>query len=193
MKSLIACFVLLSGVCFAQQASLSGIWTASGFLDVCSGPDDKLNKERMEALKRLPPTEFTNELLKAMDDRSREVAMCFGFLSGLEQGWKEGHEHGVIAAQVPEGWPSDEQKALATLPTKQIEAAHSAMTVDVPCVPDYVTLGQKRDIVVKYIQEQERKGNFLIPSAFTSRVVWLAFQEAFQCPARAAKPSNGAE
>ncbi len=116
--------------------------------------------------------------------------MCLAFVSGLEKGWKEGHEHGVVAAQFPEGWPKDEKKALDALPLKQVQAGKAAMAVDVPCVPDYITIGQKRDIVVKYIRDQQKQGNFLIPLALTSRVLWLAFREAFPCPALAAKPPD---
>jgi hypothetical protein len=102
--------------------------------------------------------------------------MCLAFISGLEQGWKEGHEHGVTAAQFPGGWPKDEQKALSNLSTKQLEASLAAMKVDVPCIPTYVTLAQERDILVKFIREHS-----LLTVAMTSRVMWLAFQDAFAC------------
>lgn len=185
---LFAILALLSNAGLAQVASISSIWTAGGFLDVCGRADDSLSKEQAEAVKIAPPAQFMDKLKEEMDHRLAEVAMCLAFVSGLELGWKEGHEHGVTAAQFPEWWPKDEKKALSTLPLKQLEAAQAAMTVDVPCIPDYVTIGQKRDIVVKYIREQEKQGNFLIPLALTSHVAWLAFQQAFYCPAQGAKP-----
>jgi hypothetical protein len=61
------------------------------------------------------------------------------------------------------------------------------MSIDVPCVPDYVTVGQERDIVVKYIRDQEKQGNPFIRMALMSRIVWLAFQSAFLCPAQPTK------
>lgn len=139
---------------------------------------------------KVPASEFLDKLGKEMADRTAEVTMCLAFVSGLEQGWKEGHQHGVVAAQFPEGWPKDEKKALAALPLKQLQSGEAAMTIDVPCIPEYVTIGQERDIVVKYIREQKSKGNFLIPLAPTSRTVWLAFQETFQCPAQPTKPPD---
>jgi hypothetical protein len=117
--------------------------------------------------------------------RTAEVAMCLGYLSGLEQGWKEGHENGVVAAQFPEGWPKDEKKALAALPQKQLQASSAAVKVDVPCIPDWVTIGQKRDIVVKYLRDQEKHP--FMTMALTAWVVWLAYHEAFPCPAQVPK------
>ncbi len=148
------------------------------------------SKERLETLKNVAPSQFMEKLKEAMADRTTEVTMCLAYVAGIEHGWKEGHEHGVVAAEFPEGWPKDEQKSLANLPLKQLQAGQAAMKVDVPCIPDYVTIGQERDIVVKYIRDQEGKGNFLIPVAFTSRVVYLAFQQAFQCPAQPTKPPD---
>ena len=106
--------------------------------------------------------------------------MCIGYVTGLIEGWKEGHEHGVTAAQFPDGWPQDEEKAVKALPLKQLQAANAAMKVDVPCVPDYVNVGQERDILVKYIRERQTK-NPLISVALTRHVIWLAFQQAFPC------------
>lgn len=106
--------------------------------------------------------------------------MCLGYVTGLTEGWKEGNEHGVTAAQFPDGWPQDEEKAVKALPLKQLQSANAAMKVDVPCIPDYVTFGQLRDILVKYIREEKEKKPF-ITAAMTHRVIWLAFQQAFPC------------
>ena len=106
--------------------------------------------------------------------------MCVGYVAGLTQGWKEGHEHGVTAAQFPDGWPQDEEKALKALPPKQLQTANAAMKVDVPCIPDYVTIGQERDILVKYIRDTQSKNPFMT-AAMTHRLIWLAFQQAFPC------------
>ena len=185
MKLLVVCLICLSGACFGQIAPVARLSTGSGFLEVCGRSDTAPSKEQLDTVKNASPSEAMDKIKQAMADRTAEVAMCFAFLSGLEQGWKEGHEHGVVAAQFPAGWPNDEEKALAALPAKQLQAAHTAMSVDVPCIPEYVTLSQKRDIVAKYI-----KKNPLLGVAFTSRVVWVAFQEAFPCPSQPAKPTD---
>jgi hypothetical protein len=187
---LITASVLLSNVSFAQIASVSTLVTAQGFLDVCGLPDTSLSKAQLDTAKSAPPSQVMENFKDAMGDRTTEVAMCLAFVAGLELGWKEGHEHGVTAAQFPDGWPKDERKALAALPVKQLEASQAAMTVDVPCIPDYVTLGQKRDIIVKYIRDQQKAGNFLIPIALTSHIAWLAYQQAFYCPAKETKPAD---
>lgn len=191
-KMLLTLSVLLPNAGFAQVAPISTIWTAGGFLEVCGLADTALSKAQLDTAKNAPPSQVMEKLEQVTTDRTTEVIMCLSFVSGLELGWKEGHEHGVAAAQFPDGWPKDESKALAALPLKQLQAAQAAMTVDVPCIPDYVTLGQKRDIIVKYIQEQEKQGNFAIPMAFTWRVAWLAFQQAFYCPTKETKPADTA-
>jgi hypothetical protein len=53
------------------------------------------------------------------------------------------------------------------------------MSVDVPCIPDYVTIGQERDIIVKYMRNSEKQGNFFLAADLTSHMMWLAFEEAF--------------
>lgn len=181
MKILIAFFVLLSGL-DAQIAPVSKLQTAGGFLEVCGAPETQLSAAQLAAAKKALPSEMPEALYRQMDNRVAEVAMCLGFLGGLTEGWKEGHEHGVIAAQFPDGWPSDEKKALAALPLKQLQEANAAMNTDVPCIPDYVTLGQERDILVKFIQKH------MVTIALTRHVVWLAFQESFPCPAHPSTP-----
>lgn len=185
MKTLTLCLFCLSGVCSAQIASVSKLATADGFLEAC-GQEGALSKEQAETVKNAPPSQIMEKWNKAMDDSVSEATMCLGFVAGLHLGWKEGHEHGVVAAQFPDGWPKDEKKALAALPLKQLQAVTSAMNVDVPCIPDYVTIGQERDIIVKYIREQQKTNPF-INLARTSRVAYLAFQETFFCPAQPTK------
>jgi len=188
LQRLVAVLIFLPSASFAQVAPISSILTAGGFLDVCGRPDESLSKEQLGAVKSVPPSQSMDKLKAAMTDRMTEVVMCLAFVSGLAQGWKEGHEHGVAAAQFPDGWPEDEKKAFSSLPLKQLQAATAAMSRDVPCIPDYVTVGQQRDILLKYIRDQEKQGNPFITLALTSRVLWLAFQEAFPCPAQATKP-----
>src|SRR5581483_8575499 len=177
---LIVWTLFFSTVCFAQIAPVSKLLTADGFLDVCGSGDTQLSKEQMETAKRVPPSEMMDALKKAMDDRLAEEAMCIAYVAGLVEGWKEGHEHGVLAAQFPSAWPQDEKRALSTLPLKQLQAATAAMKTDVPCFPDYVNIGQEKDLLLKYIREQEKTNPF-IGVAMTHRVMWLAFQQAFPC------------
>jgi hypothetical protein len=127
MKALIMFILLLPCVSFAQIASISKLLTADGFLDVCGGSESQLSKEQVAAMKSAPPSQAMDALKKGMDDRLAEEAMCIGYVAGLTEGWKEGHEHGVVAAQFPDGWPRDEKKALSALPEKQLQAASAAM------------------------------------------------------------------
>src|SRR5712664_1944931 len=110
MKALSICLMFLSGVCCAQVSPLSRLWTADGFLEVCGRPDTAPSKEQVNTMGTVPPSQVFDTLKQIGADRIAEVAMCLAFVSGLEQGWKEGHEHGVVAAQFPEGWQKDEQK-----------------------------------------------------------------------------------
>jgi hypothetical protein len=173
-------FLFLSSICFAQVASVSKLVSAGGFLEVCGLSDTQPSKEQIATMKSAPPPQAMGALQKALDDRLAEEAMCVGYVAGLTDGWKEGHTHGVVAAQFPDGWPKDEDKAIKALPLKQLESADAAMKVDIPCIPDYVTIGQERDALVKYIREQQ-KTNPLIGIALTRHVIWLAFQQAFPC------------
>jgi|SRR6185369_2838497 len=79
MKALIVCFVLLSSTCIAEVASVGDISTAGGFVDVC-GLDGRLSKERMEELKKVPPSEFIDCRLDWGTDssasRSEKFLIC---------------------------------------------------------------------------------------------------------------------
>jgi hypothetical protein len=180
LLSVVVCFASLSSLCVAQIAPISKLQTASGFLEVCGRGDTELSNEQLETVKSAPVSRTVDALNKALEDRLAEQTMCLGYVAGLVEGWKEGHEHGVAAAQFPEGWPQDEKKALAALPLKQLQAASAAMNVDVPCIPDYVNIGQERDFLVKYIRDQKKTNPFL-GVAMTHRIIYLAFQEAFPC------------
>jgi hypothetical protein len=176
--ALVACLFLAS-VCSAQVAPISKLQTAGGFLEVCGRADTQLSKEQVETMKRNAQAGQPMDALKqALNDSLTEQAMCLAYVDGLIEGWKEGHEHGVTAAQFPDGWPEDEEKAIKALPLKQLQASNAAMKIDVPCIPDYVTIGQERDIIVKYVRESK---NPFISVAMTHRVMWLAFQQAFPC------------
>jgi hypothetical protein len=180
MKLLVVPLLCLSGICFSQISSISKLQTAGGFADVCGRADTQLSREQGESIKNAPAGQTLDALQKAMNDSMAEKTMCIGYVAGLIEGWKEGNEHGVTAAQFPDGWPQDEEKALKALPSKQLQAASEAMKVDVPCIPDYVTIGQERDLLVKYIRDQQKTNPF-ISIAMTRRVMWLAFQQAFPC------------
>lgn len=160
---------------------------AGGFLDVCGHPVDRLTKERMDKVNREPASNFMTALNSALAEQLADHDMCIAYVVGLEDGWQEGHEHGVIAAQFPGAWPKDEQAALKTLPLKQLETGSTAMKTDVPCIPDYVTTGQRVDIILEYIREQEKQNPFYraVPMR---RVIYFAYQKTFVCPATAAQP-----
>jgi len=113
MKALAAClFIGLSTCCYAQTTPVSKIRFVAGFLEVCDVKDNQLSKTRTEVLKNTTGN-VMDALKKAMDDQLAEVSLCFDYLSGLADGWQEGHEHGVIAAHFPAAYPSDLKKSLA--------------------------------------------------------------------------------
>jgi hypothetical protein len=178
MKALISCFVFISSMCVGQVAPVSKLVLAGGFVEVCGRPDTQLSLEQGESVKKAAVGQTIDALKQAMNDRLAEEVMCLGYVAGLTEGWKDGHEHGVMAAQFPDGWPEDEQKAIKALPLKQLQASNAAMKVDVPCIPGYVTIGQERDILVKYIRDSK---NPFFNVALTSHAMWLAFQQAFPC------------
>lgn len=146
MKTLIAC-VVFSGCCFAQTARVPDIQDAGGFLDVCGLKDTQVSKKSVEAVKKAPPGEVIDTIKKAMADSVADHALCLAYLTGLVEGWKEGHEHGVMAAYFPAGAPLPEAlpAALKSLPDKDLEAANAAMKNDVPCLPDHITFGELND------------------------------------------------
>lgn len=147
---LAVCTASCSTMCFAQVAPVSKLQTTNGFLEVCGRTDLQLSKEQVETMRKNAQAGQPMDAFKqAMNDSLTEQAMCLGYVAGLIQGWKEGHEHGVTAAQFPDGWPQDEEKAIKALPLRQLDSASAAMKVDVPCIPDYVTIGQERDIILK--------------------------------------------
>ena len=96
MKMFIAC-VVFSGCCFAQTATVPDIQTAGGFLDVCGRKGVQASKKSTEAVSKAPAGEVIDTIKKAMDDSVADHALCLAYLTGLVEGWKEGHEHGVMA------------------------------------------------------------------------------------------------
>ena len=182
MKALIACIVF-SGCGFAQTATVPEIQTAGGFLDVCGRKDLQASKKSMEAVEKAPTGEVIDTMKKAMDDSVADHALCLAYLAGLVDGWKEGHEHGVLAAHFPAGvpLPRDVSTALKSLSDKEVGAASAAMENDVPCLPEHLTFGELKDTAVKYIRDQLTPNPFL-RSVPTFRMVPLALRDAFPCP-----------
>jgi Ssp1 endopeptidase immunity protein Rap1a len=174
-KFIAAGFLALYICCVAQAATPPAIEDARGFLDIC-GLKDKLSKENMAE-----PT-----IEKALAAKQADDSLCLGYLTGLIDGWKEGHEHGVVAAHFTAGFPQDEFAAFKAMPEKERQDMGVAFKVDVPCLPDKVTLGELRDIVVKWIQDSKDP---LLSELRTSRAVELALRAAFPCTSpKAASP-----
>jgi Ssp1 endopeptidase immunity protein Rap1a len=176
LKIIATGFLTLFVCCVAQAATPSAIEDARGFLDVC-GLKDQLSKENM--------AELTIE--KALAAKLADTNLCYGYLMGLIDGWKEGHEHGVVAAHFTAGFPEDEFAAFKAMPAKERQDMSEAFKTDVPCLPDKITIGELRDIVVKWIRDS--KDPFL-SELRTSRAVELALRAAFPCTSsKAASPA----
>jgi hypothetical protein len=177
-------FLVLSGSCYAQTITPSDIMTAGGFLENCGTADNGLSTKSMNTLKGAPPNQVMDEFKKALADNAADYGMCLGYLAGLHQGWREGHEHGVVAAHLPDGIPGDLSAPLKTMPLDELRAANLQMKSGVPCLPDHTSLGEVKDVVIKYIREQN-KTNPLVTLMPTARVVPRALQAAFPCPVSA--------
>ncbi len=74
-------------------------WTVGGFLEVCGIGDSQASKFTMERLKHDP--DFKME--KVFEEKIREQSLCLGYSVGLSEGWKEGHNDGVLTAHLPDG------------------------------------------------------------------------------------------
>jgi hypothetical protein len=174
--------VLLAAACAAQTvhtAKPSDIQGVQGFLKVCDREPGSMSLENAELMKH-PTGDVTELLYRAMDASISDYLLCTGYVTGIYEGWKEGHEHGVVAAHFPDGIPADESAALKKLPLAEIQSASRAMNVDVPCLPDQVSFGDLQRVVLKHIREEVKKNPFM-GLASTSRAVPLALSAEYPC------------
>jgi len=177
--------LLLSTSCFAQTASPSDLTSAGGFLDVCGRPPGEVSKKSLDAVAKAPTSEKWDAMKKSWADATADHALCLAYLTGLYEGWEEGNAHGVFAALCPEdlaaisaGVPRD----LKSVSDQQLQAQVTAMKTDVPCTPKHITIGEVKDVVVKYIRGRVGNSGFA-RLASTSALVPLALRDAFPCPA----------
>jgi hypothetical protein len=159
-------------------ASLSDIRSVGGFLAVCGIPDAQSSKFTMDRIKH--DTDFN--VNKIFEDKSREQALCIAYSVGLYDGWKEGHDDGVLTTHLPDGivpFP-DLQPALKSMPAKELASMQAQMHTDIPCDPYKQTAGDIRDALVKYARNISSTNPFseTIPM---SRLVHPAMLSAFPC------------
>ena len=177
---------------YAQTAipshTVSNIQNVNGYLDICGVKEGAFSKDVGEALNRVPSSQIMESLQKAMDGSLADKNMCFAYLTGIAEGFKDGHEHGVVAAQFPEGFPKDEPAALKTLPLKQLNAASGAMKSDVHCLPEHISFGELNNTVVKYTRDAINK-NGLMSLVPTYRMVQFALRDSYPCTADTSKTS----
>lgn len=193
MVGLCWALVLLPFCCFAQTGTLFSpvrpqkLQTVGGFLEVCGREPSQTSKERMEAVAKVPPGEYIDALEKVMAAGFADQTVCLAYLTGVYDGWEEGHEHGVLAAKFPAGVPRDLSTALKSLSLEEVRTTLAAFKNDVPCTPNDMTFGQLQEVVVKYLRrEVEKKPLFTL--LLTSRMFLGALREAFPCPV--AKPAT---
>jgi len=165
-----------------QTASPSNLQTAGGFFDVCGREASQVSKENRAAVGNAPNVaEAFQEVLNAT---VADHALCLGYLNGLTEGWKEGHEHGVLATHFSTEVLRDYvgiNTAIKSLPDEELRTVHKEMNKDVPCLSDDVTFGEVMDVVIKYIRDFSLK-NPLWKYVPTSRMVAPALRGAFPCP-----------
>lgn len=192
MRPLALALVVLcaSSTCsFAQKpTTASDIGSAGGFLAICGAKSGQFFKKNMDAIKDAPPGEVTDAITREITARSAETSLCVGYLTGLIEGWQEGHDQGVFAAHFPAGVPRNETDPfhadLKSVSRDELQAMSAAIKNDVPCLPDRLTTGEAMEVVIKYIRDFSLKNPFW--KAFpTSRFVAPALRGAFPCPASA--------
>lgn len=173
----------LSTCCLGQPAKPSDLQTVRGFLEVCSTDGTGIALKRTDAIVNGPTGEVTNRIKKAMDDTLADYALCLAYVNGLFEGWKEGHEHGVLAAHFPAGVPHDLSEAFKALPTEELKAVGAALSNGVPCTPENMTFGELKKILVDYLEAQVKK-NPLLNLTLTSRFLAKSLHDKFPCPAK---------
>src|SRR5215469_18483851 len=95
-----------------------------------------------------------------MSDSVADEALCSAYLTGLKEGWEEGHAHGVEAVFFPDGVPLNISGGFKSLCTKELEAANKAMSDDVQCLPEHLTLGDLKDGVINSMRDEIRANPF---------------------------------
>ena len=195
MVGLCWALVLLPFCCFAQTASSpiapvspQKLQSIGGFLEVCGREWTKVSKVRMEAMRKAPLGEVSDTFEKVLAAGIADQFVCSGYLTGLYEGWKEGHEHGVLAAKFPAGVPRDLSTALKSLSDEELESTLAAFDNDVPCIPDHITSGELREVVVKYLRREVEGKILFFEILLTSRMFPEALREAYPCPV--AKPAT---
>lgn len=176
---------MLSASCSAQTiepSRPSDIQDVGGFLDIC-GRGNRFSKENDEVLKNGSPAEFQKNFEQALVANLGDQSMCLAYVSGIIDGWQEGHDHGVLAVYFPEGVPqrSDLVTALKSLSDKDFETYRAANSNDILCLPDRITFGQILEAALKSLREQTTAipAFRLLP---TFRMVIPALQSAYPCP-----------
>lgn len=162
-------------------ASISDLQHASGFAKVCGRGDTAISEENLATLKT---SDGDPKLLyEAMDAALADRRTCIAYLNGIIDGWQSGHEHGVDVMVFPKGIPVADHyaEALKALSLEQLRAAQAGMNADPICIPEHVTMGETLGVVVRYIQDQIRKNQFM-GMAPTARLVHPALNVTYRCP-----------
>jgi len=184
-----AVMVFFGESALAQRAKPSDIQTVGGFLKFC-GPDaDFAAKRRKDAVAAAAPGRSLEALQQVMADELSDQALCLGYIAGIDEGWQEGNEHGVLASFFPEHVPSryELEAALKKQSYEQVAAGSAAMKNDVFCTPEHMTFGDLRDTIVRYYKFQVSK-NPLFAILPTARLFHEAMKDAYPCPVSAEPP-----
>jgi hypothetical protein len=177
MKTLIACLVL-SGCCFAQTANVSDIQGAGDFVRICGHEPTQLSPKSVDTVSKAPNSSVMDTINKAM--RDADHLLCLGYLAGMVEGWREGHERGVLITHFPTGIPSDLTAALKSLSDREFKEVGRELESDVPCLEEHITMGEMLDTMIKHIRAEFDK-NPLMKMVPTSRIVSFVLPKAFPC------------
>jgi hypothetical protein len=179
----------LAATAHAQIAKPSDLLTVGGFLDVCGAAKGQFSEKSEDAINKASPSEVNEAIKNAFNEKMANDGLCMGFLNGLREGWREGHEHGVIAAHFRIGVPLDLTAGLKALPSKELEAINKEMKNDIPCTPEHMTFGDLKEAVVRYFRAQLEK-NPSLRTVRTSHLFPAAVRDAFPCQPQDTPPAG---
>lgn len=164
-------------------ATVVDIQQAGGFAKVCGRDDTAISEANAAVLKSNKTGDFTALLFRAQDAALVDREICITYLSGLIDGWQEGHQHGVDVMLFPAGIPNTDHygAALKSLPIEQLKIGAAASKADPMCVPEHITQGEVLTVVVRYIKADIAKNTWtsMIP---TARMVHPALKGTYRCP-----------
>ena len=165
MKRTVACLLLLSvAVCSpageSQQPNTSrpndvtDIQEAGGFLRVCGSDNPSL----------------------------ADSIICLTYMTGVIDGWREGHDQGVMTAAFPNGVPRDLSGALKSMSQADLARTRKQLNNGALCIPEHMSIGGVERVVLDYFRAKK------VVFGKSSRLIAWALADSFPCPSAGDPP-----